>query len=260
MEDYYVIYKHTFIKTNKSYIGYTKYSISERLHKHNLNAMMGIDTKFYRAIRKYGIDNIISKELEIVNSQDDAKEKEKYYIAKYNTFKDGYNMTLGGDGGDVVTLLPKGKYEKYINRLKEVTGGENNPRFSGVTDREILEESYKFFLKERNLIFKKWKLHCKMIGFPQSYSKCRFNSLGYRGLIKLLKDKLVENNIFFCDNSFKYTYTDEHRKKVGVNKNKVWYNNGIENFFILKDSELIKTNNLIKGKINVKNRKNKRTG
>jgi hypothetical protein len=211
--------------------------------------MSGIDTKFYRAIRKYGIDNIKSKELEVTHSQEEAKEREKYYIKEYDTFKNGYNMTLGGDGGDVISLLSKDRYEKYINKLKDVTCGKNNPRFSGISDEEILEESYKLFLKEGRIEYNKWKLHCKNIGFPQTYSKCRFNSLGYNGLIKLLKEKLLKNNIIFTNDCFKYTYTAEHRRKVGVNKNKKWYNDGINNFILNCDSEIIKNKNLKKGKV-----------
>ena len=53
----YIVYKHTF-ENNKSYIGYTSLSISKRLNKHMQNAQSGHDTNFYRAIRKYGLNNI----------------------------------------------------------------------------------------------------------------------------------------------------------------------------------------------------------
>lgn len=51
----YEVYCHTNTLNNKSYIGYTSQSTLKRLHKHILNANYGIQSHFYRAIRKYGI-------------------------------------------------------------------------------------------------------------------------------------------------------------------------------------------------------------
>lgn len=57
----------------------------------------------YKAIDKYSIHNFT---LEILYScprnnciKSELDRLEKYYIKKYNSFKDGYNMTIGGDGG-----------------------------------------------------------------------------------------------------------------------------------------------------------------
>lgn len=51
----------------------------------------------YSAMRKYGIENFKIEEIEecsdvIVN------EREIYWIEKLQTFKNGYNVTIGGDG------------------------------------------------------------------------------------------------------------------------------------------------------------------
>lgn len=51
----------------------------------------------YSAMRKYGIENFKIEEIEecsdvIVN------EREIYWIEKLQTFKNGYNATIGGDG------------------------------------------------------------------------------------------------------------------------------------------------------------------
>jgi len=57
----------------------------------------------YKAIDKYSIYNFT---LEILYScprnnciKSELDRLEKHYIEKYNSFKDGYNMTIGGDGG-----------------------------------------------------------------------------------------------------------------------------------------------------------------
>ena len=100
------IYKITNKVNGKSYIGQTRYTIEFRwrqhLHKKD-------NTYFHNAIRKYGADNFIVEKLEECNIED-LNEREIYYIAKYNTFKDGYNLTIGGDGNR--TLLLDDKYEE----------------------------------------------------------------------------------------------------------------------------------------------------
>ncbi len=46
-------------------------------------------------MRKYGIEHF---HIELIEETDDPEEREIYWIEKYQTFKNGYNATLGGDG------------------------------------------------------------------------------------------------------------------------------------------------------------------
>ena len=100
------IYKITNKVNGKSYIGQTRYTIEFRWRQH---IHKKDNTYFHNAIKKYGVDNFIVEKLEECNIED-LNEKEIYYIAKYNTFKDGYNLTIGGDGNR--TLLLDDKYEE----------------------------------------------------------------------------------------------------------------------------------------------------
>lgn len=59
----------------------------------------------YRAINKYGIENFKIEEI-IQCRQEQASEKEKYYIQYYNTYYNGYNATLGGDGTIYIERQP----------------------------------------------------------------------------------------------------------------------------------------------------------
>ena len=53
----YTVYLITNSITNKVYVGYTKHSIEKRWNQHCKKAMKEIlNTPFYNAIRKYGID------------------------------------------------------------------------------------------------------------------------------------------------------------------------------------------------------------
>lgn len=59
---------------------------------------------FHNALRKYGYINFNIYILEFANL-DKLSELEIYYINKYNSFKDGYNLTEGGEGhrGRIIT-------------------------------------------------------------------------------------------------------------------------------------------------------------
>lgn len=96
-----IIYKYT-SPTGKCYIGQTQFP-RRRQGEHRKAAKQGKPGKFYNAIRKYGWDSFDYEVLFTV-FEDDSKikqtildEKEMYYIEKYDSFKNGYNMTIGGN-------------------------------------------------------------------------------------------------------------------------------------------------------------------
>ena len=81
---------------NKVYIGQTIQALNVRLQNHKMASRIE-DTKFYRAIRKYGEDNFFIELLENV-SNDKLDERECYWIKEYDSYYNGYNSTLGGNG------------------------------------------------------------------------------------------------------------------------------------------------------------------
>lgn len=122
------IYQSTNLINGKKYIGQSD-NIEKRWEKHriapfNSNAPQ-YNCVFYRAIRKYGIENFkfeIIEEcpLHLLN------ERERYWIKKYRTylgFKDcnGYNMTLGGDASKALVLLEYEQVEKIQQLLLTTT-------------------------------------------------------------------------------------------------------------------------------------------
>lgn len=83
----------------KKYIGKTTQSIEERWneHIHDSKRPKCEIRPLYRAINKYGIDNFNINELEkCPNSILDKREQ--YWIKKLDTYHNGYNATMGGDG------------------------------------------------------------------------------------------------------------------------------------------------------------------
>lgn len=84
---------------DKKYIGQSK-NIKKRFQSHHLvdyknENNCNYNTKFYQAIRKYGIDNfeVIILKLCEEKELDDLEIK---YIKEFDTFKNGYNSTKGG--------------------------------------------------------------------------------------------------------------------------------------------------------------------
>ena len=114
----YEIYKLQNKINNKIYIGLTSRGFEKRLKEHIRNS----DTSHYaihQAIKKYGIDNFDSSVIDIAETEEEAKNKEIYYINQYNSYTTGYNETPGGD-------------------LNTQLKGENSPRHQ-ITQEQLLE-------------------------------------------------------------------------------------------------------------------------
>jgi len=93
------IYKITNNINGKIYIGKTLYSIEKRWSEHfnDCTRRKNENRPLYRAMIKYGIENFQIEKLEECSEQE-VNEREQYWIEKLNSFKYGYNATLGGDG------------------------------------------------------------------------------------------------------------------------------------------------------------------
>lgn len=94
-----LIYKFT-SPSNKSYIGKTVQSFSERMRGHkkkNSNC-----TALKNAINKYGWAGMKREIVEENIPEHQLNDREKYWIKMYNTITPhGYNLTDGGDGGSL---------------------------------------------------------------------------------------------------------------------------------------------------------------
>lgn len=85
------------IINNKVYIGQTTQPINIRFNNHKMASRIE-DTKFYRAIRKYGEDKFYIEPLEENVPIEKLNEREQYWIQFFDSYQNGYNSTLGGDG------------------------------------------------------------------------------------------------------------------------------------------------------------------
>ena len=116
----YCVYMHT-TPSGKRYIGITCQSLNQRWRNgEGYQRCVG----FYRAIQKYGWDNIQHEILVENLSYEEAMETEKQYIAKYKTHdkRYGYNCTDGGEG---VTGWRANEEQRAKNRQAKIEQWKN---------------------------------------------------------------------------------------------------------------------------------------
>ncbi len=152
----YTIYKHTNLVNGKAYIGYTSLTMEERWKQHvSLSLQPSKATrkiKLWNAIRKYGPDLWGHEILLETKTQADAKATEIKLIEDYNTFRWGYNMTIGGEGTcgfkhtnvskQVMSKLKVGRYEGCNNPMfgrKHTEGSKNKNRLSNLGQKRSVD-------------------------------------------------------------------------------------------------------------------------
>jgi group I intron endonuclease len=97
--------------TNETYIGKTRNDPIKRLKRHFKNARLGVTSHLYNSMRKHGRDAFLLTIVEEnINTDDDLNKREQYWI---ELLSPAYNMTKGGDGGDV------SKSEKWLCSMKK---------------------------------------------------------------------------------------------------------------------------------------------
>lgn len=70
-----IIYKITCIVNNKVYIGQTSETLKQRFSRHMGYQKEEHDTKFYRAVRKYGRNQFTIEQIDYAYNQDELDEK-----------------------------------------------------------------------------------------------------------------------------------------------------------------------------------------
>ena len=117
----YCIYIHKNKINNKIYVGQTCKNVWGRWGLNGQQYCYSENNKFGKAIKKYGFENfdhiIIKENL----SKEEANELEKQLIVFYDSFKNGYNSTTGGDGGGFI-----GHKHKKDSIIKMVKKGKEN--------------------------------------------------------------------------------------------------------------------------------------
>ena len=142
------IYKTTNLLNGKIYIGKRVY------RKKDDNWYLGSGIYLNRAIKKYGRENFKKEILEWCNDKSHLCEREIYWINQLNSTnpKIGYNLSLGGEGGNV----GKDAYIKIGNKLR----GKKKPKEFGEKISKVLKGKSKS--KEHNE-----KVRQALLGVPR---------------------------------------------------------------------------------------------
>ena len=126
----YTIYKHTNTITGKEYVGVTQGTMKGRFLSHLKEVARGSEYWFHQALRKYGKDAFTSEELFVTEDQQYCSDMEQYFISRFGTHGNGYNMTPGGFG-----KLSEETIKKVSDRMKK-----NNPMKNPETSRKVSEK------------------------------------------------------------------------------------------------------------------------
>lgn len=115
------IYLITNLINGKQYVGQTIRGYLHRWKGHCMYANRKVDRTspqlIDKVIDKYGIENFKVELLETVPIiQKDIKEQ--YYIEKYDTYNNGYNLTIGGDYNPMTDINVKNKHLQKMQSLE----------------------------------------------------------------------------------------------------------------------------------------------
>lgn len=93
-----LIYMATNLINEKSYVGQTINSLEQRKGEHARRSSLNNDNLyFHNALRKYGVDSFDWIVIDKCDTIERLNELEIFYIGFYDTFENGYNLTIGGN-------------------------------------------------------------------------------------------------------------------------------------------------------------------
>ena len=165
----------------------------ERFKRHCADAKPDAKSLVDRAIYKYGKENFIVEVIDKANSLDELDNKEKFWISKYNSIDKniGYNLTLGGDGGNTYQFKTEEEMIQIREKLSRSKIGKNNPNSRPVKIFNKTTGEVKIFdsMYEAKQFF-------NLKGHGTIISRCRGYQKPYKGwYIKWLNEDLCVSTI-----------------------------------------------------------------
>ena len=121
----------------KYYVGQTVGTMEQRARKDGRGYGwddLNYNSKFANGIRKWGWDAFEGRVLEEVY-EEDLNELEKFYIEQFDSFKNGYNTTLGGEGTRGLNAFAN-KTEEEMKKYKKKMSIVNKKRFKDPKERK----------------------------------------------------------------------------------------------------------------------------
>lgn len=170
----YSIYKATNKVNGKIYIGKTK-NFQKRIKKHKSSSFNKKDKAYYdyfhKAIRKYGWENFQWTEFASCLNKEDINniEKETILFFKSHDNNIGYNLTLGGEGGDTFSFLNEEDKNKFRLKISKITKGRSS--WSKGLTKENNDTLKNMSEKKKGRKIKFTEQHCKNLSKSLSGKK-----------------------------------------------------------------------------------------
>lgn len=214
------IYKITNTVNGKVYIGFST-NPEYRFEQHKKESTKKFPKSiFHKAIKKYTWNNF---KKEVIYGSKDHKycleEMEQYFISEYNSYENGYNMTLGGGGSFIgrkhtsETILKMREMVKYRPKISEETRGKQRNAKLGTKHSEETRQKRSKALKGRVIsqetLDKKSK---SMMGKTHSEETKRKISLANKGR-KVSPDEIAKKVLAISKN---YLFVNPLGKKIKI--------------------------------------------
>lgn len=147
----YLIYQAINKNNGKFYIGKTSTTLKLRIARHRKAVFKeNSNLYFHNALRKYGFDNFHWKIIDTTENKLYINFLEKWYIAQHRSFGSdtvnydktyGYNMTLGGDGGDLFNNFSKKKQLEIKKKMSQTRKGKPSGRLGTKQSPEAIKKT-----------------------------------------------------------------------------------------------------------------------
>lgn len=224
---------------DKVYIGQTTKTLEERIQGHRNSMVTGVTTHIYNAMRKYGWEKFHFRQIATAESQEDLDHLEQYYIAKYDSVRNGYNMAFGGSTNTMDSPLVKAKHDAKMRSAEVRKQISESMKASYVERGGPTAEHRKHLSESRKALYASEKGEAIKQKFRESF---KFSPEHF----KALND--AKNKSVYCVNESGETIAEFSRVKDAA---QWWYDQGYKvkdvNQLSDKIRESYKQNRYIKG-------------
>lgn len=188
----FIVYSATNPMTGEVYVGATTKTLNERRLDHCFKASNDSNLCFHKAIKTYGYDSFKWEIVDYANTLNELANKESFYIAKFDSFRNGYNSDNGGGFKKIIY-----QFDRELNLINT---------YDSLSDAGNAVNANKKCISNASLGY---SLSCK--GFYWSYSDS-FNKKLEKRKKKVLQFSLDGEFINF------YESASEASRKTGISK------------------------------------------
>ena len=244
--------------TGERYVGQTTNFVRRKNeHLSQLKDKTHINKKLQNAWNKYGENNFIVEKIQYDNiSKEELNNEEIKYIKQYDSYNNGYNLTIGGDGGNTRSKLNfeqfcfayfgNKKYDGMTNRTGKYLGVDSSCIASIKNEKSydlFRQQAKELSIEEQNNYIERFEKELDIVNNPPWFKRktldeqttyeilCVVSTYG-RGIEKTILNHfnltkgfvyhlMIGNGRQSIKNKYKNT-SKEERQKIGREKFNEW--------------------------------------